>query len=244
MGVRRLLRWLGTLLAVAGVLVLTWSVLVWRWEDPFTAAYTYWEQRQLEDAYEQQIATYTQLPTRRSPTPQEVGLAIAEAARRYRAGLEEGDPIGRLRIPRLGLSMIVVNGTDEDTLKKGPARHRGTYLPGEGQLIYVAGHRTTYSAPFADIDELRRGDTVSLELPYGTFRYRITRHRVVGASDVEVLRTRGREELALQACHPRFFASQRYIAYARPVRVEPRSGPAYAYEGIELSAVGAGRLPD
>ena len=156
-------------------------------------------------------------------TPQESGLGMAEAARRYRRSLREGDAVGRLQVPRLGLNMVMVNGTETETLKKGPARHLGSYLPGEGKLIYVAGHRTTYSAPFSAIDGLRRGDQVKLELPYGTFEYRVTRHRVVGATDVAVLRSKGREELALQACHPRFFASERYIVYARPVRVRRRA---------------------
>jgi sortase A len=229
-------------MAIAGIGALAWSMLVWRWQDPVTAVYTYLEQRQLADAYEEQLASFPppQTPVEvkavKAPTAQELGLAVAETARRYRKQLHEGDAIGRLKIPRLDLNMIMVNGTGDDTLKKGPARHRDTFLPGEGKLVYVAGHRTTYSAPFADIDELEPGDAVIVELPYATFRYRITRHLVVGAGDVQVLRSRGREELALQACHPRFFASQRYIAYARPVRVEPRNGPAYPYRGTELSA--------
>ena len=96
-------------------------------------------------------------------------------------------------------------------------------MPGEGELVYVAGHRTTYGAPFSDIDELEPGDAVSLELPYGTVEYRVTRHRIVDDNDLSVLETRGREELVLQACHPRFFASQRYLVYARPVSKDARS---------------------
>jgi sortase A len=97
-------------------------------------------------------------------------------------------------------------------------------MPGEGQLIYVAGHRTTYLAPFAHIDKLKPGDWVTLEVPYGTFKYRIFRHVIVGSDDLAVLRSHGREVVALQACHPRFFATHRYIAYGRLVQVEPRGG--------------------
>jgi sortase A len=238
---RTLLRWLGTLMVVAGVLVLTWVVLVWRWQDPFTAVYTYWEQRQLADEYEHRLADFhaPSLPQVRERTPQEFELQIAREARAYRRSLHEGDAIGRIEIPRLGLDMVVVNGTQTDTLKKGPARDLSTFLPGEGKLIYVAGHRTTYSAPFSAIDHLRPGDPVTIELPYGTFKYRITGHRIVAADDLAVLKSRGREVLALQACHPRFFASERYIAYARPVRVLPRGGPAYAYSGTEFTALSA-----
>lgn len=112
--------------------------------------------------------------------------------------------------------MLFVQGTDSESLKKGPGRYAKSFLPGEGELIYIAGHRTTYGAPFSRIDRLRRGDAVFVELPYGTFQYRITGHRIVRATDVGVLRSRHREVLALQACHPRFFASHRIIAYAKP----------------------------
>jgi sortase A len=233
---RRLIRLSGTLMVVAGSLVLVWALLIWRWQDPFTALYTRWQQRDLAREYERKVDRY-EARTRvrmieKPPSP----VLIAEQARAYRLGLHEGDAIGRLKIPKLGLNMIVVNGTQSGTLRKGPARHRKTFLPGEGKLIYIAGHRTTYSAPFSHIDDLRRGDRVRLELPYATFEYTIRSHRIVEAHELSVLHSRGREELALQACWPRFFASHRYIAYARPVRVIPRSGRPYTYLGSELQA--------
>ena len=124
--------------------------------------------------------------------------------------------------------MVVVDGTDEASLKKGPGRDLRTYAPGEGRLVYIAGHRTTFLAPFAHIERLRPGDRVTLELPYATFVYRIVGHRIVAADELSVLRSPHRELLALQACHPRFFASHRYIAYARPVLVRPRDARPYA----------------
>jgi sortase A len=139
-------------------------------------------------------------------------------AARYRKGLRPGEAIGRLRVPRLGVDMLFVEGTDSESLKKGPGRYRKSFLPGEGELVYIAGHRTTYAAPFSRIDRLRRGDLVVVEVPYGTFRYRITGHRIVKANEVSVLRSRHREVVALQACHPRFFASHRIIAYAKPAK--------------------------
>ena len=96
-------------------------------------------------------------------------------------------------------------------------------MPGEGKLVYVAGHRTTYGAPFSDINQLERGDMISVELPYGSVEYEVTSHRIVDDNDLSVLESREREELVLQACHPRFFASQRYLVYARPVAVAARS---------------------
>jgi sortase A len=95
-------------------------------------------------------------------------------------------------------------------------------MPGERQLVYVAGHRTTYGAPFSDIDRLQPGDRITVELPYATIQYRVSGHRIVDDNDASVLKSQGHEELVLQACHPRFFASQRYLVYARPVSVEAR----------------------
>jgi sortase A len=122
----------------------------------------------------------------------------------------------------MGVNMILVNGTDHETLKKGPGRDLRTFMPGENRLVYIAGHRTTYLAPFSHIDRLRAGDRVTIEVPYATFVYTVTHHRIVEATDLSVLRSPRHEVVELQACHPRFFASHRYIAYARLTRVEPR----------------------
>ena len=133
--------------------------------------------------------------------------------------LTEGDPVGRLRIGRIGLNMMVVQGTDDATLKRGPGHYVGSALPGQGRLIYIAGHRTTYLAPFAAINDIRIGDYVSFQVPYGDFTYRVTRHYIVPATALSVLRDHGAEILRLQACHPRFFATHRYIVDAKLVAV-------------------------
>ena len=227
---RQTLRITGAILVGAGVLGLGWALLVWQWQDPITALYTLSQQHRLTESYNRTFDAY------RAPTLPVVHHAvdiraeqrlIAAEARNYRRMLRIGEPLGRLRVPRLGLSIIVVVGTDEASLQKGPGWYTGTRLPGEGQLIYIAGHRTTYLAPFAHIDSLRRGDSVTLELPYATFVYRITGHVIVPSDDLARLKSRGYEVVALQACHPRFFATHRYIAYARPVQVVPRHGTPY-----------------
>jgi sortase A len=223
MSTRRSLRIAGTTLIVAGALMLVWVLVVWQWEDPFTALYTRWKQHQLSQAYDRHFDAYR--PARASEASLRATMrTIGREAQRYRADSRRGEAIGRIRVPRLGVNMILVNGTDDATLRKGPGRDLRTYMPGEGQLIYIAGHRTTYLAPFAHIEKIRIGDFVTLEVPYGTFRYRAFRHVVVPSDDLAVLRSHGREVVALQACHPRFFATNRYIVYGRLVRVEPRDG--------------------
>ena len=225
---RRLLRALGTLMIVAGIATLGWAVVVWRWEDPVTSLYTAYKQRGLADSYERRLESFRPPTAERGASLVAVRRQVAQQARRYRRGARRGEAIARLEIPRLGLSVVVVNGTDTESLKRGPGRYPGSYMPGEGELVYVAGHRTTYGAPFSKIDALRPGDRVTVQLPYATFEYRISGYRIVPADRISVLRSSGRELLALQACHPRFFATQRYIAYARPVRVIPRGRSAYA----------------
>ena len=226
---RRLIRLAGTALAAAGLLAAAWAFTVWQWQDPFTALYTSHQQQSLESAYHRSEAAYVP-PVRVEPSvPVPIQKRrIQQAAARYRMQLERGDAVGRLHVPRLGLDAIVVEGTDSATLTKGPGRFTKSYVPGEGELIYIAGHRTTYGAPLAHIDRLRQGDEVRLEVPYGTFLYRVTSHVIVPANDVARLQSSGREEIALQACHPRFFASERYIVYARPVSVKPRGSEVYA----------------
>ena len=235
---KRLLRILGTLMIVAGVAMLGWAVTVWQWQDPFTAILHSRDQRALTQTFERELQRHAPVDIPASapagPTAAEVRKLVARRARAWRAREKQGDAIARLRIPRLGLTEIVVNGTDANSLKRGPGRYLGTAMPGEGQLVYIAGHRTTYGAPFAHITDLKRGDRVFVELPYGTFEYAVTGHRIVEDDELSVLKSKGFEQLALQACHPRFFASHRYIAYAKPVGVTLRG----AREQIPLEALG------
>jgi len=220
---RRASRILGTLMIVSGVVTLGWAVLVWQWQDPFSALYTHLQQNRLASAYDERARAYEahRVTTRDLAA---VRREVAVEAREYRRSLHTGDPVGRLKIGRVGLSMIVVQGTDHETLKKGPGHYPTTGIPGEGRLIYVAAHRTSYLAPFSHIDAIRPGDYVSFDLPYATFTYRVARHYVVAASDTRMLVNHSVEILRLQACHPRFFASHRYIVDARLVAMEPRGG--------------------
>jgi sortase A len=214
---RRFLRILGTLLIVAGLALLGWAFAVWRWEDPFTALYTAREQHALERQLDQRIAAARPIPVANR-------AAIAAEALRYRRASRIGAAIGRISVPRIGVSMVLVYGTDHDSLKRGPGLDPRTYFPGQGRLVYIAGHRTTYAAPFSHIDRLTRGDQIRIELPYGRFVYRVTGHRVVPASDISVLKTKRLEQVVLQACHPRFFASHRWLVYGKLVSATTSNG--------------------
>lgn len=216
---RRFLRTLGTVLIVAGLATLAWAFAVWRWEDPFTSLYTTYEQRGLSSGLDKRFASYE--PAVVEPTESLDRTALAAEARRYRQQTSTGEGIGRIVVPRLGVRMVLVYGTDENSLKRGPGLDPRTFFPGQNRLVYIAGHRTTYAAPFSKIDSLRAGDAITVELPYGTFTYTVTGSRVVAANDISVLKSKRYEQIALQACHPRFFASHRWITYGKLTKVAP-----------------------
>jgi sortase A len=191
----RLVRPLSTVLVVVGLLTVAWTLVAWRWQEPITALENWNEQRQLGVELH--------------------GRSSARASE-YRLTSHNGEAMGRIVIARIGLNAVLVEGTSEADLAKGPGFYAPDYLPGEGRLVYIAGHRTTYGAPFSHLDRLRAGDAISIVMPYGTFRYVVTGHRIVRAGDIAVLRSHAREELILQTCHPRFSASHRYLVDAVP----------------------------
>lgn len=230
---RGVTRVLGAVLVAAGVLALVWVLVVWKWGDPVTGLYARYQQRALESEYRDLAGAYERRalpgvagtsPAAKAPGADTVLLGLRREGARYRRGLDPGDPVGVIDVPRLGLHAVVVNGTGHGDLQRGPGRDLRTFVPGEGRLVYIAGHRTTYGAPLAHIDDLRPGDVVRVSLPYAQFTYVVTGHRIVEADALSVLRPGGTEHLALQACHPRFFASERYIADARLSRVSVRLG--------------------
>jgi len=223
----------GSLLLAAGVLTLAWAVVVWRWQDPFTALYTHWQQGKLAHQLDREVRAFR--PATAGDDLAAERRAVSLDARRFQHRAKVGQAIGRIVIGRIGLKMVLVNGTDHETLKKGPGRDLRSYMPGENRLVYIAGHRTTYLAPFSHINDIRNGDYIRLEMPYGTFVYRAYTHRIVSASDMAVLRSPDHEQLELQACHPRFFATHRYIVYAHLVSVRPRGMQAYE---VEAAAAG------
>jgi sortase A len=217
-----------------GVLTLAWALLVWQWQDPFTGAYTQWKQHQLAQSLNREFTDFHPIRLDHTDLAAE-RRNVATAATQFRKAARQGQAIGRITIGRIGLNMVLVNGTDHDSLTKGPGRDERTYMPGQNKLVYIAGHRTTYSAPFSQIDAIRPGDVIRIQMPYATFVYRATKHDIVVATDLSVLRSPKHELLALQACHPRFFATHRYIVWGTLVSVEPRGGTPY---DVALTAAG------
>jgi sortase A len=231
-------RRLGTVLVVGGLLVLAYAAAVLFWRDPVTDLYNRYQQNQLESALEHEFEAWDAgpPPAVAEADPEEgeevaqprPGVLTARDARRFLRSLEQGQPFGRIHIPRIGVEAVVVHGTRWGAdLSRGPGHYERTTVPGLGKTVGIAGHRTTFGAPFRKIDKIKVGDEITLEMPYATFRYRVFQHEIVDEKDWSVIRNRGFDTLMLSACHPLYGSSERWIVYARLVAVEPRQGEAY-----------------
>jgi sortase A len=194
---RPVLRFAASVLIVSGVLLIGDAAATLLWEEPVSAVVAERQQSKLEEA----LADPPPRVIRKKPLP--------------------GDAIGRLEIPAIGVNEYVVEGTDTANLRKGPGHYPDTPLPGERGTAAIAGHRTTYGAPFRDIDKLKRGQVIRLDMPYGRYIYRVERTKIVDDSDFSVLRKVRHDRLVLTACHPLYSAAQRIVAFARLVRREP-----------------------
>ncbi|HEX9379806.1 MAG TPA: class E sortase [Gaiellaceae bacterium] len=221
-----MIRKVGIALAGLGLVVVAWAGVTIVWGDPVTSLYTRHEQHTLSrrlDTLERRWAVKVERSPSPTPAPSpELDLAnrLKRSAVRFRRKLAEGEPIGRILIPRIGLHMVVVEGTSTDDLDKGPGHYNAasgaaTTLPGMGGVVAIAGHRTTYAHPFRHIDELSSGDNIYLQMPYGTFRYRVYFHKIVSNTDWSILRGRSYEKLVLSACHPLYSATHRWVVFAR-----------------------------
>ena len=146
-------------------------------------------------------------------------MSTSGAARALGARAGRGQPVAVLRAAAIDLDVAVVMGSRLDLLRRGPGFIDGTPLPGRPGSAAIAGHRTTYGAPFRRLDDLRRGDVVSVALPYATFVYAVADTRIVGPRDVSVLARAGDDRLVLSACHPLFSAARRIVVVARLVSV-------------------------
>ena len=223
--------------------MLAYAAAVLFWRDPVTDLYSRFQQNRLESALEAEFAEWDSSPppaevedasrAEEAEEPSTADVAASRArtasdARRFTRSLEQGQAFGRLELPSIGIEVVTVHGTRWGAdLSRGPGHYERTEVPGLGKTVGIAGHRTTFGAPFRRIDDIEVGDRITLEMPYGTFRYRVFKHEIVDNDDWSVIRDRGFDTLMLSACHPLYGASERWIVYARLVEVTPRQGEAY-----------------
>jgi sortase A len=191
------LRFVASVMMVSGVLLISDAVVTLAWQEPVSAYFSERQQVKLEKA----LIDPPKRVVRKEPLP--------------------GDALGKLLIPSIGVSEYVIEGTDAANLRKGPGHYPDTPLPGQHGTSAIAGHRTTYGAPFRKLDKLKKGDRIVVELPYGTFVYRVDRTQIVDDSALWVTKKVGHDQLVLTACHPLYSAAQRIVAFARLVKRRP-----------------------
>jgi sortase A len=223
---RRFIRDVSSVLIISGLLLVLDAAVTLVWQEPVTAVIGLIQQANIDKQY-LSFNTAPLTPVQKHvlvalPKPQD---RIAYLARREQHQVTTGDAIGHIAIPKIGASYTVVQGTDTASLEKGPGHYPATAFPGLGQTVAIAGHRTTYLAPFRHIDALKPGDKILLKTPYGLFTYTVQFRRIVPPTALWVTRNVGYERLVLSACNPLYSAAQRIIVFARLQSVKPL-GPA------------------
>jgi sortase A len=224
---RRALRGVANAMIVVGALLLIDCAITLLWQEPFSSFYAHQRQHSLQ----RKLDALDRVP----PTPVERHVLVklpdparrvAFAARSFDRRTDEGDPLGRIRIPRIGVSAVFVEGTATGDLSSGPGHYPGTPIPGEHGTVGIAGHRTTYGAWFRNINKLHPGDRIDITMAYGRFTYRVSRTRIVPPTALWVTKRVGYDQLILSACHPLYSAAKRIVVFARLEQTVPRGAAA------------------
>jgi sortase A len=232
---RRLGHILSIALITAGILVVADVGITLAYQEPLSSIYSSIKQGEKVDQLKSlesdfltpsDIKEIDQAKETKDPQVREAAISanVSELAQRLVDESKPGDALGRIEAPSMdGLNMVFVQGTDEASLELGPGHYPETAMPGQGKTVAIAGHRTTYLAPFRHIDSMKPGDKITLKMPYGTFVYSVQKSEIVDPSDVGIIHDTGYERLVLSACNPLYSASQRYIIFAKLVRTTPRA---------------------
>ena len=206
---------IGRALVAAGVLILLF------------VAYQLWgtglqEARAQDDLREQFLAstTTTTEATIRSPS-----TSTSSTSTTLPPPVPEGEAVAIIRIPKIGVDKAVVSGVSVEDLKKGPGHYPNTPMPGQPGNAAIAGHRTTYGAPFYDLDQLENGDEILVTTRQGEFRFEVDKKMIVAPSALEVLDPTPEARLTLTTCNPRFSARERLIVSAVLVGPEAPAPP-------------------
>jgi sortase A len=223
---RRLIRDLSSVLILSGLLLVLDAGVTLVWQEPVTAAIGLVMRGEVNQRYlsyrTAPLGTADVHALRQIQAPSQ---RIAYLARRERSQVTSGDAIGQIEFPKLGNTYNIVQGTDDVDLEEGPGHYASTAFPGMGQTVAIAGHRTTYLAPFRFLNDLRAGDRIIVTMPYGRFTYTVQYLRIVQPTDISVIDDVGYDRLVLSACNPLYSAAQRLIVFARLRSVQPL-GPA------------------
>jgi sortase A len=220
---RQVLGAVGRALVTVGLLLLLFvAYQLWG-----TGLYTAQAQNDLQDQFHEQqraaTTSTTTTPTATTTPGSDDPTVSTPTTLAPFAAPPEGDVVGRILIPKIGIDKWVVEGVNVDDLRKGPGHYPSTQMPGHEGNSAIAGHRTTYDHPFGDLDQIGVGDEIRVVTLQGDFHYKVTEQRVVDPSEVSVLDPTPDPEraghqlatLTLTTCNPKYSAEQRLIIKAQ-----------------------------
>ena len=222
-GARRAWRALSIALIAVCALALIDAGVTLVWQEPFSALYAKFRQDHLNGTLRAaERATPTAVERRALASLPDERRRVTFLASELQRHAPNGSAVGRIVIPKINASYVVVKGTDTSDLESGPGVYSETNFPGVAGTTAIAGHRTTYLAPFRDINELSPGNHILLEMPYAHFTYTVIGQRVVLPTDISaVVSNVGYTRLVLSACTPLFSAEKRLLVYARLTKTVP-----------------------
>jgi sortase A len=219
---RRLIRDISSVLIISGLLLVIDAGVTLIWQEPVTAAVALIKRSQIDKHYLSfRSEPLSQVDLHALGALHTLDQRVSYLARREQRQIPTGAAIGRIVIHKIGASFDIVQGTDTSSLEKGPGHYPATAFPGLGQTVAIAGHRTTYLAPFRHIDALGPGDQIIVNMPYGRFTYIVQYHKIVQPTALWVTDNVGYDRLVLSACNPLYSAAQRIIVFARLSEVQP-----------------------
>ncbi len=220
--IRRLIRDVSSVLIISGLLLVLDAAVTLLWQEPVTAVIGAIKSAQVNKRFlSYHTAPLTPLDHHALSSLTATDQKIAYLARREQRQVATGDAIGQITINKIGASYDIIQGTDTASLEKGPGHYPGTAFPGLGQTVAIAGHRTTYLAPFRRLNDLGPGDRIVLRMPYARFTYIVQYQKIVLPTALWVTNNVGYDRLVLSACNPLYSAAQRIIVFARLQEVDP-----------------------
>ncbi len=229
-------RWLAITMIALGGLVLADGVITLVWQEPISALIGKFRQDDLKGELRHVDAATPDAEEQRTlESIRGERERVAYLAAQLQHTVRNGSPIGRIQIPSIGADYVMVDGTDTSDLESGPGFYTSTTFPGIAGTTLIAGHRTTFLAPFRHIDSLVPGEQIRLLMPYANFTYTIVGHRIVLPTDVGAATASvGYSRVVLSACTPLFSAAKRLLVFARLTKAEP-VGPARYLVGGQVA---------
>ncbi|MBC7644504.1 MAG: class E sortase [Thermoleophilia bacterium] len=243
------IRLLGTGLSTTGIGLLVFVIVTMMWGEPLTGVAN---ARDQIDLGKQLAGEARQYPAQLHDADSLDPVVTRGSAHRFAKSVGNGSAVATLHIPSINMNRFVVKGAGVPQLLKGPGIYSQTGFPGSGLPVAIAGHRTTHGAPFLNVDKIRPGDEITLDMPYGVFTYTVARTEIILPTDWSIIkvgasqRTEAErrtmlkrwqktrscaqtcEHLVMTACHPKYSAARRIAIFADLTSVSLRTAKSVA----------------